>query len=326
MDTPLTPPSVDVSIIIVNWNSKAFLRQCLTSLSVYRSHLAFEVIVVDGGSFDGCGEMLAREFAGVIFIQSIRNIGFARANNLGFRRSHGRNLLFLNPDTELIENAIDIICARLDSLPDAGAVGCRLLNSDRSLQTSCIQAFPTVLNQALDSEYLRKRFPCWRLWGTAGFAADTEQPQVVEVISGACLLVKRSAFERVGGFTETYFMYGEDLDLCFKLHRAGYRTYYVPGTTVVHHGGGSTQQAKNGFSNIMMRESVYQFKRTHHGWGSAVLYRLAMAITSVVRLLFIVPLLLAGDTLVKHGAGSLKKWWSILRWCLGLESWVCRPE
>jgi hypothetical protein len=313
----------DLSVIIVNWNSKDFVRQCLNSLYAHCERVFFEVVVVDGGSFDGCGEMLAREFPAVVFVQSEKNVGFAKANNLGARHATGRRFLFLNPDTELLEDSISILMKRLASLPNAGAVGCKLLNADRSVQTSCIQSFPTVFNQVLDSDFLRARFPRWSIWGVAPLHTGLGHPAEVEAVSGACVLVQKSVFETVGGFTEKYFMYGEDLDLCFKIRSAGYRVYYSPETTIVHHGGGSTQQSAGNFSNVMMRESVYRFLSLNRGVGSAVAYRAAMAVSSAFRLLLILILLpISRDRVVRHGTGSLQKWFSIFRWGLGLESWA----
>jgi GT2 family glycosyltransferase len=313
----------ELSIIIVNWNSKDFLRQCLASMKVHCHGVSLETIVVDGGSFDGCGEMLAREFSSVIFIQSDKNIGFARANNLGARRASGHCLLFLNPDTEFFEDSLCVLMEQLRTLPQAGLVGCRLLNSDRSLQTSCVQAFPTVCNQVLNSEFLRRQFPGWKIWGMAALFADPARPAAVQVISGACILARRDVFEAVGGFTGQYFMYGEDADLCRKIARAGHRVYYAPQTSIVHHCGSSSRQAQNNFSNIMLRESIYRFLKLNHGKTTAAAYRVAMSVLSVVRLPLILVLLpISRGKVVRHGAGSLRKWFSILRWGLGLESWV----
>lgn len=313
----------ELSVIIVNWNSRDFLRRCLASLNACCRGVLLEVIVVDGGSFDGCGEMLAREFPSVIFIQSEKNIGFAKANNLGARRAAGRSLLFLNPDTEFFEDSIRVLLEQLSALPRAGAVGCKLLNSDRSLQASCVQSYPTVANQVLNSEFLRRQFPHWQLWGNAVLFADPPHPAAVEVISGACLLVRRDVFAAVGGFNEQYFMYGEDADLCFRIARAGQRVWYTPQTSVIHHGGSSSRQAQTNFSSVMMRESIYRFLKLNHGRLTAATYRAAMSVLSIIRLPLILVLLpLSRGRVVRHGAGSLRKWFSILRWALGLESWV----
>lgn len=312
--------SPTVSVIIVNWHSQRFVRQCLESLYAYNSADELEVIVVDNASFDGCGTMLAAEFAGVKFIQSAVNVGFAGANNLAAARASGEYILLLNPDTLLIENSMDVLLRELRALPGAGAVGCRLLNSDRSLQTSCVQAFPTILNQLIVSDYLMRLFPFWPLWGTAPLYARPPKTAKVEVISGACMLIPKSAFRAVGGFTESYFMYSEDLDLCFKLGKAGYPVYYVPTTSIVHFGGGSTGQAAGDFSTMMMQSSVNQFMRLNYGWGIASLHRVTTMTSAVIRLVVMAPLMLFGRTLVRHGSSSFRKWFVILKWSLGLTA------
>jgi GT2 family glycosyltransferase len=209
-DNQATPVTAEVSIIIVNWNSRDFVRQCLASLYRHTSGFAFEVIVVDGASYDGCKEMLEAEFSSVRFVQCEKNVGFARANNLGAEQAQGTTLLFLNPDTELLDDAPADLVRILRSTPEAGLVGCRLLNSDRSVQTSCVQALPTVFNQFFDSEYLRSRFPHWRTWGTVSLQIGSGEPMVVQAVSGACMTIARSDFVAVGGFTPSYFMYGEE--------------------------------------------------------------------------------------------------------------------
>src|SRR5258708_473456 len=177
---------MDLSIIIVNWNSKDFLRGCLKSIRAHPPSRPYEIIVVDNGSFDGCGEMLAKEFPGTIFVQSEKNVGFARANNLGFEHASGEVVWFLNPDTEFLDGAGDALLHCLVNSPDAGILGARLLNTEGSLQTSCVQALPTVLNQTLDCEFLRRLFPHSSLWGMSPLWSATK-PVEVEGISGASL-------------------------------------------------------------------------------------------------------------------------------------------
>jgi GT2 family glycosyltransferase len=311
---------VDLSIIIVNWNSKAFIRQCLASLAQHCPAAQPEVVVVDGGSFDGCDQMLAEEFPSVIYVQSPTNIGFARANNLGVRHATRSNLLLLNPDTKFIEDTLTPLLQQLADLPRVGALGCRLLNADGSLQTSCVQSFPTVLNQLLDSEFLRKLFPRSALWGMAPLWASGTKAVEAEAISGACIMLKRAQFDAVGGFTESYFMYGEDLDLCFKLRQADGTNYHFSGTRLVHLGGGSSRQAASNFSTVMMRVSVHQFMRRNRGAVAAFSYRGSTMIAAVIRLALIGPMLVFGDAVVRHGVGSWRKWHAIFRWSIGLES------
>jgi N-acetylglucosaminyl-diphospho-decaprenol L-rhamnosyltransferase len=305
---------VDVSILIVNWNSRRFLKACIESIERHTQGLDYEIIVVDSGSFDGCGEMLQRAFPAVRFIQSAHNLGFAKANNLAQRAARGRCLLFLNPDTELVSPAVNLMHAQLLRSPDAGAVGCKLLNADGSLQTSCVQPFPTLLNQLLNAEALRRRFPAARLWGMAPLLDVQAAPAKVEVVSGACVMLRRSTFEQVGGFSEDYFMYAEDLDLCHKLAQAGYSNYCLPAARVRHFGGGSSDSAPSDFSVVMMRESIWRFLRKRRGawYGSA--YRVSTLLAALPRL---AVLLVAGASPRRRAA--LRKWLAVLAWSVGLR-------
>jgi GT2 family glycosyltransferase len=317
--------SVDLSIVIVNWNSRQFLCQCLRTVFAQRYDFRVEVIVIDNASFDGTDEMLAMDFPTVRFIQGRENIGFARANNAAFAASTGRAVLFLNPDTELLGDALVRMLAHLDANPDAGAIGCRLLNTDGSLQTSCVQPFPTILNQVFDAEILRRRFPRAAWWGMRALFDEQGGVAHVEAISGACLLVSRATFERVGRFSADYFMYAEDLDLCFKLDRAGLRNYYVGDVTVIHHGGQSTTaKTESQFGNVLMRESVFRYLRLHRGGLYAGLYRLAIGGAAILRLgiLAATLILTAGRWSRQSLENGLRKWRKVLLWSLGRERWA----
>jgi GT2 family glycosyltransferase len=310
---------MDISVIIVNWNSRVYVQQCLTSLFAHYRGDELQVIVVDSASFDGCGEMLARDFPSVQFIQSPHNIGFARANNMGARYATGSYLLLLNPDMEFIEDSLSILRSYLESLPGADAVGCRLLNRDRTLQISCVQSFPTFTNQLLGSRLLQRWFPRSSLWGISALYRSI--PSEVEMLSGACILLRRDCFDHVGGFTESYFMYAEDLDLCFKLHRNGYKIFHVPATSIIHFGGGSTGKAASNFSAVMMRASLYHFMHLHHGIVAALAYRTSMAISAALRLSLIGPVTLIAPKHFPHSAASFHKWLAILQWSFGLGNY-----
>jgi hypothetical protein len=320
---------VDLSIIIINWKSADFVRKCLTSIYTNPTGLNFETIVVDNASFDGCGEMLGREFPGVIFIQSHENLGFAGANNLGFAHSNGKTVLFLNPDTEIIGPAIREMWSFLESRDDAGAAGAKLLNWDLSVQTSCIQRFPSILNQILDFDCLRNLFPKSALWGTWPLFADSARPTPVDVISGACLMAKRGVLANAGVFSSDYFMYAEDVDLCHKIQKQGLSCYCVPQATVVHHGGrSSSSKPENNFAAIMMRESRLKFMRKTKGKLYAFAYQSSTVLVAVTRLLVLgaVLLLTAGRVHRSSIGVAFGKWASILRWAIGLEVWVKELE
>lgn len=319
MNTP------NLSIIIINWRSKAFVRDCLMSIYANIGALSHEILIVDNGSFDGCEEMVRSEFPQALFIQSEQNLGFAAANNLAFVRSNGQNVLFLNPDTEIRGAAIQELVSALECLPDAGMVGARLLNSDGSLQTTCIACIPGILNQTLNTRYLRRTFPRWKIWGMRVFFENNPAPVPVEAISGACMLARREVIHSVGGFRTDYFMYAEDMDLCVTIAQAGWKIYYVPDATIVHHAGGSSSsREESNFSNIVLRQSVTHFFRLYHGPLYAMLYRVSLAGVSVLRILV---LLIASPILIQRWSYrsvslAIKKWCDIFRWSLGITRWA----
>ena len=315
---------IDLSFVIVNWNSKEYLSACLESVLQRAGSLSFEVIVVDSGSFDGCRELLHEKFPQVKFVQSQDNVGFACANNIGARMAQGRILLFLNPDTEVCGTAIQSLLEALATIREAGIVGPRLLNTDGSLQASCVQVLPTILNQLLDIECLHRWFPQGHLWQNAAMHEGRTDPVLVEALSGACMAVRKDVFDRAGGFSEDYFMYAEDLDICWKVRRAGYCNYYLPTADVVHHGGGSTQHERSHFSEVMVPESVSRLLKKTHGKAYSRGFRMALSGSAVIRLVVIgltYPVsVVVGKT--TRWQVIFKKWVTILRWGLGMEKWV----
>jgi hypothetical protein len=316
---------MDLSIIIVNWNSADYLRQCLRSIHETVKNISYEVIVIDNASYDGSAEMVAREFPTVKFIQSSENLGFARGNNEAFKASSGKNLLFLNPDTEVLGDAVEALHGRLNSLPRAGAVGGTLLNTDRTVQTSCIQSFPTVLNQALDMELLRQRFPKLPMWGMQALYSNSSTPAVVEVISGACLMVRRDVFESVGMFSTDYFMYTEDIDLCYKIRTAGYKACFIKEARVIHHGGKSSGQPRVNFtSDVLMKDSVSRFMKKSRGPAAERLYKLSMTLSALVRLTAIAGMLVFRPSNGRSAElNAIRgKWEKILAWSVGGEQSV----
>lgn len=313
---------MDLSIIIVNWNATDYLRACLSSLYERTRDFSFETIVVDNGSLDGCETLIRDEFPSVVFVQSGQNLGFTRANNLGFSRSTGRILLFLNPDTEVVGGALDRMVAYLLAQPSAGAAGARLLNTDGSLQTSCVQALPTISNQLLDSELLRRAFPTWSVWGMSALFDGNVSPMEVEAISGACFMVKRNVFEQVGCFSEEYFMYADDLDLSWKIKNAGFGVFYLNGCEVVHHGGKSSAKQENHFADLAQREALQQFFRKRKGAFYSMLYRGSVAAIAALRLAVVFCLIPfgGGGLQGKMPSSVLRKWAKILGWALGFSA------
>ena len=317
---------MDVSIIIVNWNSAAFVGKCISSIIAQTCHLEYEIIVVDSASYDGCGEMLARDFPQVVFIQSKENVGFAKANNMAFAHARGRMLLLLNPDTELAGPTIEIMASQLESLQDAGLAGCPLVNTDSTLQTSCVQAFPTILNQLIGLDFLITRFPRCPIWGKAPLFSSSERPAEVDAVSGACMLLPREVFAEVGLFSPEFFMYSEDIDLCLKVRNSGRKVYYIPKATVVHHGGKSAGTSSGKFSNVMFVESLWRYLRKNRGRAYGVFYRVSIGSAAVVRLGFILLGWSLGGMIFNRARleKARAKWKNILSWSLGFENWVVR--
>jgi N-acetylglucosaminyl-diphospho-decaprenol L-rhamnosyltransferase len=272
---------MDVSIIYVNWNSEDYIRESIDSVYEHTHGLQFEIIVVDNASPRGNVDVLKERFPQITLIKSGKNLGFAGANNLGFKSSSGECILFLNPDTKLVNPAINAMARQLRELPDAGIIGCKLLNSDLSLQTSCIQSFPTILNQVLDTDVLRDRWPRNPLWGIGPLYAENTEPAEVEVVSGACLMIRRAAFEKVGMFSEEYFMYAEDLDLCYKVAHAGYKNYYSGEGRVIHYGGKSSEPES---ATRMKWKAIPRFCDKNRGRFYGLAFRAVLAATAMCRL------------------------------------------
>jgi GT2 family glycosyltransferase len=305
-------PFMELSIIYVNWNSVDFLRESIASVYEYTRDIQFEIIVVDNASPTGDVDSLKQQFPEIIIIKSPKNLGFAGANNLGFRNSSGRFILFLNPDTKLLSPAANRMAAHLESLPNAGIIGCKLLNEDLSVQTSCIQKFPTILNTALDIDYLRNRWPKARIWGTAALFSETLEADCVEVISGACMMIRREVFEIAGLYSEDYFMYAEDLDLCYEVMRSGYSNYYIGDSTVVHYGGRSSSPQR---ATVMKWKSILRFCRKTRGRSYAFVFRIVMALVAMCRLVIILFQTVVGGMFRKNESKRrvFGKWTAILR-------------
>ena len=247
-----------LSIIVVNWNTREFLEQCLCALErVVVDREGVELFVVDNASTDGSAEMVAGRFGWVNLIANQENVGFARANNQAILRSRGKYALLLNSDTEVRPGAVQRLLAFMEDRPQAGAAGARLLNADGSLQPSC---HPMLTPER---EFWRLTF-LDRLAPRATYDMErweTDRPRRVDVIKGACLLLRREALDEVGVLDEGYFMYTEEVDLCYRLGAAGWGCWWVPQAEVVHHGGASARQAAQEMYVHLYRSKVHFYRK-----------------------------------------------------------------
>jgi GT2 family glycosyltransferase len=304
---PGSAAPVEVSIIIVNYNVKDFLLQCLRSVEHALHGIAGEVIVVDNNSTDGSLEYLRPLFPQVQFIGLKENVGFANANNLALEKVRGDFVLFLNPDTLLEERTLAVMRAYMNEHPEAGLSGCRVLNSDGTLQLACRRSFPTPWASFCKVFGLQRLFPHSRLF--AQYNQTFRRPDetyFVDAISGAFMFGRSSALKQSGGFDPEFFMYGEDLDLCYRITKAGWKIAYVPDTSVIHYKGASTQRSHLNKIAIFY-EAMELFARKHHSSSALVLHclRLGILLRSLVaranlyrRSLFV----LAWDLLSINGA------------------------
>ncbi len=232
-------PQIDVSIIIVNYRSKALVDECLKSVVQFTHDVSYEVIVVDNASGDGVGDMLQTEFGNhpeFHFIQLADNVGFGRANNAGFDVARGRYLFCLNPDTLLLNNAVKILTDFLDSHPDAGACGGNLFNANMQPTLSFRRFFPGIRWEL--NEFLNLK-PEKLVWGINRDFNHTDRPMQVAYITGADLMLRREAVDQCGAFRKEFFMYYEETDLCRRILHAGWKIYSVPDARIQHLEGGT---------------------------------------------------------------------------------------
>lgn len=264
----------DVTIVIVNWNTREILRDCLRSVYQNAGLLDFDVIVVDNASSDGSVEMIQTEFDKVQLIANSDNRGFATANNQGIAVATGRYVLLLNSDTIVLDGALVKSVAFADAHPDAAVVGCRVLNRDLSMQPTCFM-YPSVLNLAIAVPYLNRLFPRNRVFGREAMTWwDRDDVRDVEVVTGCFMLVRREALDRVGPMDADYFMYGEETDWCWRFRRAGWRLMFTPSGEIIHLGGQSTAQVKPRML-LQLRSGVLLFFRKQRSrpayWAACLL-------------------------------------------------------
>ena len=239
---------MQISIIIVNWNTKDLLRDCLQSIFDYAHGFSFEVIVVDNASQDDSCQMVKSQYPECVLIESKENLGFVKANNLALGRAKGRYIFYLNPDTRLLSNSIFAMKKILDNDSAIGAVGCKLIYPTGETQYVCARTFPTPLNQFFFLSLLNRIFPRSKFFSSVelGFW-DHNDSRYIDCLSGACILARHDIIATLGGFDENIFMYAEDVDLCYRIKQLGYKIYYLADHRIVHFSGASSKQKKYSF-------------------------------------------------------------------------------
>ena len=269
----MTPERPDVSIVVVSWNSKKYLRDCLRSIQNNVS-LRVEVIVVDNASTDGSAEMVQLDFPETVLIANNINRGFAAANNQGIEKSRGTYLLILNPDTEVHRRTIEESVAYMDSNKDIGIMGCKVMEDEEKIQKTCF-SYPGPLNIFLAESGLHRAFPQSHFFGRPEISWwDRNSEQDVDVVSGMYMLVRRDLLQAIGMMDEEYFVYAEEADWCFRAQKAGWRCVFAPVGTIVHRDGGgkSTVQIKSRMY-IQLQKSTLMFNRKNFGLWAYLIVR-----------------------------------------------------
>ena len=229
-----------LSIVFLNYNTRDLTRQALNSVLAAAEGLTAEIFVVDNASVDGSADMVAEEFPQVKLICNEANVGFAAGNNVALRQVTGEYVLLINTDTIVRRDALRTMVEFLDAHPEAGACGCKILDPDGTLQLDSRRGFPTPLAAFCKMSGLSRFFPKHPLIAHYHMTyLDPEQTAEVEVLSGSCMMVRKAAMDQVGLLDEDYFMYGEDIDWCYRFYQAGWKSYYVPTTSIIHFRGES---------------------------------------------------------------------------------------
>lgn len=268
--------SPDVSIVIVSFNTRDLLRECLNTLAATSGEVRYEAIVVDNASRDGSADMVTAEFPQIHLIRSELNLGFAAANNRGFEIARGRYVVLLNSDAFPRPGALPNAVAHMDAAPKIGLGGARLVGRDDSWQPSA-RLFPSPLNDFLSLSGLSARFPRSRFFGRVDRTwADPGQPAEVDWVPGAFSIIRRDVLEQLGYFDEAFFLYYEEVDLCRRIKAADYKVCYWPDVAVVHLGGESSKTlehltlSSSGAQLTLWRlRSAYLYYRKQHGAATA---------------------------------------------------------
>ncbi len=283
----------DVTIVVVSWNTRDILRNCLASVFDQTRRATFEAIVVDNASSDGSAQMVRAEFPRVTLIANQENRGFAAANNQAIRGCRGRAILLLNSDTIVQDGAIDKSLDYLAAHPEIGVLGPKVFWPSGERQSSVFR-FPGLLGMLLDASHLPDAYPEHWFWNRNRYAgSDWDQPREVDVVAGCFLLVRREVIDQVGVLDEEFFMYGEEAEWCYRIKRAGWRIVYYPGASIIHiWGASSAGKSVSPRAQLAKRRGYLMSLRKTRGRAVTWVGNLIMLFGLLPR----VPLWLARDT------------------------------
>ena len=263
---------MDVSIVIVSWNCKDHLKKCIESILSSESKLQLEIIVVDNNSMDGTCEVIQEDFPNVILIENDHNAGFATGCNIGIQASRGRIVMLLNPDTTVSKGVIDKMVGFIKSRNDVGMLGPREVLPDGTFDPACCRTLPSLFTHFLNLSGLAMKYPDSKLVSLhlTGNRNPYQQKEC-EAISGSCMVLKREVLNKIGLLDERFFMYGEDMDLCFRVKKAGWKIWYYAEAEIMHVGGESSKLVEDRM-RIVSIDSVYKYVAKNRGMLYAIIY------------------------------------------------------
>lgn len=275
--------AIDVSVVIVNWNTKDLLYQTLKTLYNNTKGVTFETIVVDNGSNDGSSELVQKLWKQVKLIKLPTNKGFAVANNKGFSKARGQCILLLNSDTIVTPTTLPVMFEFLKAHPDAGCVGCKHLNPDGSLQRS-MDNFPSLLNDFLSYTELH-RLPIFLPLLKNKFAwwSGHDTVRDVDWVNGACMMVRQEVMKEMGGLDEGFFIYAEELDWCYRIKPRGWKVYFTPEATIIHLGGQAMNRAADR-RMVLKYKGQYRFYKKHYPIYKYIVLRIIVTTIALVRI------------------------------------------
>ena len=308
---------ITLSIVIVTWNAKRYVAECLDSLQSYIDDPSVEIFVVDNASTDGTPELVRDSYPGVTLIRNEENLGFAKANNIGIRRTTGEYVLLINSDVHVLDGCIEQLLEYMKQDPRVGLLGPKMLGADGNSYRSYMGA-PTVWRFFCRALALDVLFPNSKVFG--GFLMPyfkRDHIAEVDVLNGWFWATRREALNQVGLLDESFFMYGEDIDWCKRFREAGWKVIYFPKAESIHYGGASSSKAPIRFY-IEMQKANYQYWKKHYGRASQIAYLLTTWIQQAVRLAGYAPLLFAGK---RRSEASFKARQSMacLCWIMGFR-------
>ena len=275
---------MELSVIIVNWNTKKLLEDCLKSIFKYTKGVSFEIIVVDNGSRDGSPKMVKNKFPQVKLIPNKENLGFTKANNQGIKIAKGKYILLLNSDAYLIENSFKKLVEEADSLKNLGALGPLLLNEDRTIQQS-VGFFPHLPQVFFWMSFIDD-LPAGTLLSPYHVDHDSfyKKDHAIDWVTAAAIMVTREAIEKAGILDEKIFMYTEEVEWCYRIKKANFFNYYSPCTKIVHIGRGSSQKIPTR-ALVGEYKGIVYFYQKHKGKFSLQIVRLLLKIGALTRIL-----------------------------------------